>query len=136
MKVKTSDLSGFALDFAVLLGEYLNGPPDERRFGFRQSGHGLVPRGYHPSSDPLQTYPILQRYKIAVWPTLPEMVEAGFEEWAAICFCDKDSILGGILHLRYTEYKESFGKDILEAGLRAYIVYRFGDEVEVPEEFL
>ena len=104
--MKTSELSGAALDWAVAKCEELN----LRRLS---GGEFLLSNGdfWFPSMDWGQGGPIIEREMITVGPAKHE----GFMAWA---WPKKDGF---------------WGDSPLIAAMRCYVAAKLGDEVEVPE---
>ena len=111
MKIKTSELTGAALDWAVgyVMGEKL-------RILERQI---VWPEDYSPSTNWAQGGPIIEREGMGVW--MYQWNEQGEPEagWYAE---DKDGD-----HVRT-------GTTPLIAAMRCYVASKMGDEVEIPEE--
>ena len=105
MKIKTSDLTGTALDWAVgyIMGEKL-------RILDRQI---VWPEDYSPSTDWAQGGPIIERENIGLW-------SEGYD-WEA-----KINSSGQWL-AEWDEYP-------LIAAMRCYVAAKWNDEVEIPEE--
>lgn len=112
MKLKTSDLTGPALDWAVAkaevqepVGSFLDGVvahPDYNKF--------------YPSTNWLQGGPIIERERISI-----STEENG---WSAnICAPRYGLSLG-------------FGPTPLIAAMRCYVASKLGDTVDIPEELL
>jgi len=120
MKIKTSELTGAALDWAVAKCE---GATDEwhtdKPFFWdgvpcvREAGHDVE---YTPSTDWAQGGPLIEREGISV-------DRAGLA-WTA----DLSDSVGG-----YIEHTES-GPTPLIAAMRCYVASKLDDEVEIPEE--
>ena len=104
--MKTSELTGAALDWAVAKCEGINYVKDDVRF------RGAYARKY--STDWAQGGPIIEREKISVW--------ARDDEWAAESFVPNQQGL------------ECVGPTPLIAAMRCYVVSKLGDEIELPEE--
>ena len=117
MKIKTSELTGAALDWAVvkcegieridqLGGAWIEDPSDPY-FNIR----------YQPSTDWSQGGPIMEREKLDF-------------EWVAADRC----------RAKYEwldePFAEGFGPTPLIAAMRCYVTIKLGDEVDVPEEIL
>jgi hypothetical protein len=115
MKIKTSDLIGAALDWAVAKCE-----------GFNQNGECLfiyqnpdVGGGFNPSTDWAQGGPIVEREKIQTWfdcgdwcaamPNEEAMDRAGGANW-------------------------DNGPTPLIAAMRCLVASKLGEEVDIPEE--
>lgn len=130
MKVKTSELNGVVLDWAVAKAdgilEPIHNEPEARVVLYSdqwQKYMRLNPRPqvyysdrYEPSSDPAQAWPIIEREGIQITPG-----------WSAIVH--KNIFIDGL---------ECFmqGPTSLIAAMRCYVTSRLGDEVDVPEELL
>ena len=115
MKVKTSSLTGVALDWAVAkcgcapVGSFLDGIVAHQSYA-----------NYHPSADWSQGGPIIENEGISV-----EYCRAEFKsEWIAykLGLPDEDSPQGG--------------PTPLIAAMRTYVASKLGDEVEIPGELL
>ena len=104
--MKTSELTGAALDWAVAKCEGINYVKDDVRF------RGAYARKY--STDWAQGGPIIEREKISVW--------ARDDEWAAESFVPNQQGL------------ECVGPTPLIAAMRCYVASKLGDEIELPEE--
>lgn len=106
MKIKTNELTGAALDWAVAkcegTGTYFDANNVERRTPLS---------GYAPSIDWSQGGPIIEREGIAVSPEID-------------CIRWYGSANGFFLD----------GPTPLIAAMRCYVASKLGDEVEVPEE--
>ncbi len=105
MKVKTNELSGQALDWAVAKCE---GYQTLMRRGKLETL--FTENGWTPSTDWAQSGPIIEREGIALYLF-------GNAEWNAH--------VGG---------KESIGPTPLIAAMRCYVASKLGEEVEVPKE--
>lgn len=116
MKIKTSELSGAALDWAVatctpnskpIISVHKNSKGATVYFS-----EGLYNAGipYRPSTDWCQGGPIIEQNNISV------LRYCG--EWAA-------QISGSPMHYADTH---------LVAAMRCYVASKLGDEVEIPEE--
>jgi hypothetical protein len=140
MKIKTSELIGPALDWAVAKCEGLPLRLDPMDFrgeapGAVQSGWwvwpgpcamiiGYTPRcrsdheGYSPSTDWAQGGPIIHREMLGVFPS-----ESASGKWC----CrprEKD----------YPRFPITYADTPLIAAMRCYVASKLGDEVDVPEE--
>ena len=143
MRVKTSEMTGPALEWAVAKcqGEKYGAPTFRvhqnskgatvyLNAGMQQSG---IP--YRPSTDWSQGGPILHRERITTHD---------FDGiWLAVIF-ERNSF--GVPVKREPPVKSVFGQfvvkhiawglDPLEAGMRCYVASKLGDGVDVPEELL
>ena len=112
MKIKTSELIGTALDWAVAKCAGLKGVVND----------GPVMREYHPSTDWSQGGPIIDQHIIVlvkcefVGPTYWDYWEArtGFEDEPG--------------------HAIQYGPTLLVAAMRCYAASKLGHEVDVPED--
>ena len=106
MKIKTSELTGAALDWAVgyIMGEKL-------RILDRQI---VWPEDYSPSTNWAQGGPIIEREGINI-------IQSG--SWFAEMDADHS---GGVIHAE--------GDTPLIAAMRCFVAAKWNDEVEIPEE--
>lgn len=128
-RVKTADLIGAALDWAVAKangwvdypkdsiehGAYWHKEPDRAPFGRR-----LLKELYTPSTEWAQGGPIIEREGGTLWSTVAD-------GWR--CKAKYD----------YTNDREGLttsGPTSLIAAMRCFAASKLGDEVEVPEELL
>ena len=111
MKIKTSELTGTALDWAVALIEY----PDWKAQGYLECyPYDLCFDGgetYSPCTDWAQAGPIIEREWMCVW-------HCGKNYWKAD--------IGGS--------SSQSGPTPLVAAMRCYVASKLGDEVDVPDE--
>jgi hypothetical protein len=107
MKIKTSELTGTALDWAVAKSQGYAGIALQERTNTEW---------YSPSTDWAQGGPIIEREEIAV------VYRAG-GYWLAYTPESKPSADGT-------------GPIPLIAAMRCYVAFHLGDEVDVPEELL
>ena len=116
MKVKTSELSGAALDWAVVK---CKGVMDDL-IGF------TLEQGYTPSTDWAKGGQIIEREKISI-EYMAGAGDAGADVWVAnMTYPDKK--FGGVA------FSEEQGSTPLIAAMRCYVASKLGDEVEVSEE--
>lgn len=113
MKIKTHELTGRALDYAVALCEEKSGtvPPTY------WSHHGArISNFFHPSDQWSDGGPIIERERISIGP-----IYNGYEvaHWTAV-----------------QDFGESRkdGPTPLIAAMRCYVASRLGDTVEIPKE--
>ena len=112
MKVKTSELTGTTLDWAVAKCEgHIR--PDGGTYAGKWQGRV----GYNPSTGPAQAWPIIDRERISVISHKP------YPEWGA----HTDKRQKRIVQL---------GPTSLIAAMRCYVASKLGDEVEIPQELL
>ena len=115
MKIKTQDLTGPALDWAVAkcednFHEYLE-PTQPLRYANEDGGL----TGWSPSTDWAQGGPIIEREQISL--VAPHDEIKVWEAWHPTNACT-----------------ESYGPTPLIAAMRCYSASKLGDEIEVPEE--
>jgi hypothetical protein len=111
MKIKTTELVGEALDWAVALIEH----PDWREQGYLESFYDLqFDDGYlfSPSTDWSQGGPLIQSGKLIISPD-PSL------GWTARSYMDS---------------RVFSGTTPLIAAMRCYVANHYGDEVEMPIE--
>ena len=122
MKVKTSELIGQALDWAVakiesgIEPEYFNGSVWITTGGFFARVRRNV---FEPSTNWSQGGPIIERERIQVFP------HNGASEWCGVIHVPRDG---------YTGILTQDGPTPLIAAMRAFVTKKFGDEIEIPEE--
>jgi hypothetical protein len=112
--MKTSELSGAALDWAVAKCEGLEGfwlQPDEFNPQY-EAGE------YHYSTDWAQGGPIIEREKVAIY--WREYFDEPPEESYWVATIDKP-------------LTETQGQTPLIAAMRCYVASKLGDEIELPE---
>lgn len=113
MNVKTSELTGTALDWAVAQAEGLLAfgyRTDWERFAVEDSDGNA--EGFMPSTNWAQAGPIIEREGIALY-----LYGAG--EWNA-----------------HTGGREFNGPTPLIAAMRCYVASKLGDEVDVPDDLV
>jgi hypothetical protein len=108
--MKTSELTGFRLDFAVAKAA---GEKAELIHGevvtWKTIGYHEYRQVWRPSTDWEQAGPIIEREKVSL--------EWTGEDWMAYIWHDR----------------EYFGRTPLIAAMRSYVDHVIGDEVELPE---
>jgi len=123
MKIKTSELTGPALDWAVAKCEAVKLHP------IPQNGvmevHFSQPNGgdsFSPSTDWAQAGPIIEREEISVSREFSSSTN-GYEwaAWTPAPIRDDAEAFG-------------YGPTLLTAAMRCYVASKLGDEVEVPDE--
>ncbi len=130
MKIKTSELTGAALDWAVAKCEgatdewhtdkpfFWNGVPC-----VREAGHDVE---YTPTTDWAQGGPLIDREGLGVtqYNNIPDRSE---NRWQCVKY------YGG---MRMGNYQPlvMYGPTPLIATMRCYVANKLGDEVEIPEE--
>ena len=114
MKIKTSELTGSALDWAVANIEWRGSEADRRR-GVEEIAYTL-----HYSTNWSQGGPIIEREKIDIENTnwVPKVAYAKFAG---------DEPYGS---------SRTEGPTPLVAAMRCFVASKLGDEVEIPEELL
>lgn len=129
MKVKTTDLQGAALDWAVAKCEYTDrrveihetttAPQVERGPGTGDR-YGIGWFSFRASTNPAQGQPILERERIST------SAYADSTNWGAYKLDQDGSKQNWIIA----------APTMLIAGLRCYVASKLGDEVDVPEELV
>lgn len=104
-KIKTAELTGAALDWAVVLCEGRTWEAVESFIAYRDDGE------MNYSTDWAQGGPIIEREKISI-------VEGSNDDWQA----------------GKRPYKFSCGPTPLIAAMRCFVASKLGDEVEIADE--
>jgi hypothetical protein len=116
MKIKTADLTGAALDWAVAKCRGFDGLDDD--LWLMREGIADMPlHAYTPSTDWAQGGPIVEREEVDIY--CHESPKSGCGWWIA-------EITG-------TKHKAK-GNTPLIAAMRCYCYTKLGDEVDVPDE--
>jgi hypothetical protein len=105
MKLKTSELTGTALDWAASKCEGIEWEPGDFAAGYYQPG-------FAPSTDWADGGPIIEREKIELF--------IRDEKWFA--------------YSSNSTPEDFYGETPLIAAMRCYVASVLGDEVDVPEE--
>jgi hypothetical protein len=116
--MKTSELTGAALDWAVAACEGKNGVLHDdgiTRCIVIAAASGVYKGTYRPATNWLQGGPIIEQERIGVYPS-----ETYGEQWAA----------------RTLKIAHTYGPTPLIAAMRCYVASKWGDDIEVPEELL
>ncbi len=116
MLVKTSELIGAALDWAVALSMFVGTPPIRVISCYLYTIEG---DNWNPSSDWSQGGPIIEREWLDVTPWPNESEEGmrwccDYHDAASLC--------------------RQYGPTPLIAAMRCFVASKLGDEVEIPEE--
>ena len=111
MKIKTSELTGAALDWAVTKCE--TGQPLDR------NGPFIVAFKY--STDWSQGGPIIERERIDL------------KQWHGSWTAELEFLPDDDTHYRYGK---GAGPTPLIAAMRCYVASKLGDEIDIPEELL
>lgn len=114
MKIKTSELTGAALDWAV--AEVIK-PGDGQRILNNEIDFVQF------SNDWAQGGPIIEREEIGTKRRAPCMRG---EEWEAM----------GSITAKGAGYRHAVGPTPLVAAMRCYVASKLGEEVEVPDELV
>ena len=115
MKVKTNELTGAALDWAVAKCE-----GEEVRLIKGQLETLWTDNGYKPSTNWAQGGPIVERDEISI----SREFASGRIEWAAWTPTP----------IRDDATAFGYGPTPLIAAMRCYVASKLGDEVEIPKE--
>lgn len=121
MKHKTSELTGALLDAAVAKAEGL--PYELRQFTNESDGSPVMvctvfSQHYIPSTDWADGGPIIDREKVAVSPSSSK------DQWEA-------GVIKSYGHEGPEAEQWMYGPTPLIAAMRAYVVSKLGDEVEL-----
>ena len=119
MKVKTAELTGAALDWAVAKCEGFSATGYEARRLKMKGASFEIPKHWQPSTDWAQGGPIIERVHINI--LAPE--ETGCWSWIA----DKGLTRG---------YSGGPDRSPLIAAMRCYVASKLGDDIEIPEELM
>ena len=117
MKIKTSELRGAALDWAVAKCE-----------GLRT--YVEVVEGFKPSTDWMQGGPIIGRERLGVWFSEAVHDENGKVLREACWYCETCCTTDN----GDEPYQCEIGDTPLIAAMRCYVASKLGDEIEIPEE--
>lgn len=112
MKIKTSELTGAALAYAVKLSE--GGDPQSHDMALHL--HRFLSRRVKPDADWSQGGPIIERERIWLQPEIGK--DGCGNAWYAVSLLNTDA----------------YGPTPLIAAMRCYVASKLGDEVEIPEE--
>jgi hypothetical protein len=115
MPMKTSELTGAALDWAVAKCEGV-------LMRWERSTHDEAPLEYSPSTDWAQGGPIIVREGIGIW-WATHFVDGEGDEYGNHWYAEDK---GG-------DHVQT-GATPLIAAMRCYVASKLGDEVELPEE--
>ncbi|MDE9536914.1 DUF2591 domain-containing protein [Xenorhabdus bovienii] len=119
MKIKTSELTGRALDWAVCLAIGGTVNEDNTEVQAPNNGYYLLSNGkgnFTPSTDWSQCGPLIDTYLIELNNQV--ISENEVEHWAT---CMDEYI---------------YGSTALEAACRIVVHVKLGDEVEIPDELV
>ena len=126
MKIKTADLTGAALDWAV--AKLLN----KERYGIGliyliRDGKWLDHDKHRYSTDWAQAGPIIDRETISVISDDYHGGRGGRSRWSAALSVYESDVGGSLCY-------GGDGPTPLIAAMRCFVASRLGDEVDVPEE--
>ena len=131
MKIKTSDLTMLALDWAVAECEEMDieirpAGACGRPLYVLAAEAGRTPWTWTPTTSWHQAGPIIEREGIAV-----DVVRAGWtiDSWVA-ALVHEDKEFDGVARA------EEYGPTPLIAAMRCYVASKLGDEVDIPEGLL
>jgi hypothetical protein len=122
MKIKTSELTGAALDWAVAKAEGLRVAYIDD--GITQCLLQIDGGRYAPSTDWSQGGPFIEREKISV------ALGENETEWEAVT----EAALGSMFGTRLCGEHWHHGPTPLIAAMRCFVASKLGDEIELPEE--
>ena len=116
MKIKTSDLTLLALDWAVARCEFVGTPPIKEVSGVLYTIEGDY---WNPSTDWALGGPIIEREEISI----SREFASSRVEWAAWTPAP----------IRDDAEAFGYGPTPLIAAMRCYVASKLGDEVDIPE---
>ena len=124
MKIKTSELTGITLDWAVAkcegkVAQGVYGEPELTESGLHlHYCDVLLSHPYSPSTDWAEGGTLIQRERMEVIPCMDDIT------WEA--------------HRFISEYElfTAYGSTPLIAAMRCFCCIKLGDEVEIPEDLL
>lgn len=130
MQVKTSELTGAALDWAVAKADGSLPFDKDGAVCWRDDERGNVIRAaWTPSTDWSQGGPIIKRELLAVDPVTD-----------AMAFSPAFYAMGGTHGWVAAACREghcyAYGPTPLIAAMRCYVASKLGDEIDIPEELL
>lgn len=126
MKIKTSELTGAALDWAVAKCDGLKITYDsiaywtDKPIGPQWKAAGKR-CGYSPSTDWSQGGPIIESERIQVFP------HNGAIEWCGVAHVQREG---------YIELLTQDGPTPLIAAMRCFVASKLGDEVDIPKKLV
>lgn len=131
MKIKTSELQGAALDWAVLVATGSDKGALERmlKMAMQLASPTDVLDGFHPSTDYRQGGPLIAKHLITVTPHPVDNGPATDMYWAAF------RVPYGLDAYPRERWGEPiYGKTYLEVAMRALAASKLGAEIDVPGE--
>lgn len=135
MKMKTSELTGAALDWAVAKCEGVSVGKHRQEHGFIETAWDKATKWehaceiYNPSTNWEQAGQIIEREKIDVTFNADYDVVEGVENDWMVGQWDAD------LHLSPMDNRQ-WGETPLIAAMRCLVAHKLGDEVDIPEELM
>lgn len=117
--MKTSELTGAALDWAVAICE----EPNIAKRIDKKRDPSLI-SFFNPSTDWAQGGPIIEREKIKVFPNVGGTWSAQIRHTEAHPLVSHPVLAG---------WTNSSGQTPLIAAMRCYVASKFGDDMEIPE---
>jgi hypothetical protein len=135
MKIKTQDLAGAALDWAVAQANHHDEWSDDGLKPLRWydiSDNEAERRSYEPSDDWLHGGPIIERELIHVSPEWHNQVGVTNPTWEKLGYASASGY-----HWRATYQLDGRwhdGPTPLIAAMRCFVASELGDEVDVPDE--
>jgi hypothetical protein len=124
--MKTSELTGAALDWAVAKCEAFKTKVEIEGIVWLLDSRGDISRNFNPSSNWSWGGPIIEREMIQI---TPHCMVNPLHGWAASyrSFDEDDDV--------YALFRKR-GKTPLIAAMRCYVASKLGDDINIPEELL
>lgn len=112
MKKLISELELLEIDYLVAEAEGLKTTIKSITVNTFKSKHVIVnDEFYHPTTNPAQAWPIIERDKI-------QSIYSEKVGWCCFLYLGDN-------------YFSAFGSTLLEAAMRCFVAYKFGDKVEI-----
>ena len=128
MKIKTSELTGPALDWAVCKAAgLLDAYPNVAKNFAKLHAKGTTAKYIFPSSDWAQGGPIIERERIKVAPNLGGTWLGQIRHETTHPLVDKPVLAG---------WTNKHGPTPLIAAMRCLVASKLGDKIEVPDELI
>ena len=136
MEIRTIELSGAALDWAVMTLEQ----HDDAAWYIDHKGrlmeeHGELSWTYQPSTNWAQGGPIIEREKLTLVHTSETLLSGKPIEWVAV-HPDRYVEFDADGDVSEWHLPDAYGPTLLIAAMRCYVASKLGDEIEIPKELI